>query len=306
MSGAAAAAVAVIGPTASGKSAVALAAAQEVSGIELVSIDAMQVYRGMDIGTAKPSLAEQALVPHHLIDLVEPREDYTVARFQQDYRAARAAIAARGGSALLVGGTGLYLTAAIDDLDVPGQYPGVRAELDALPTEELHRRLAAADPIAATRMEPTNRRRVLRALEVTVGGGRPFSSYGPGVSAFPPSPVVQVGLRWSRDALTARIARRVRAMLDAGWVEEVRTLTAGAPPMSRTASQALGYRELIEHLAGHLTLDEATELIVLHTRQFAVRQERWFRRDPRVRWHDIDADEREAIPAVVTALNQLP
>jgi tRNA dimethylallyltransferase len=302
----AAAAVAVIGPTASGKSAVALAAAQEVGGTELVSIDAMQVYRGMDIGTAKPSLAEQALVPHHLIDLVEPSEDYTVARFQQDYRAARAAIAARGGRALLVGGTGLYLTAAIDDLDVPSQYPDVRAELDALPTEELHRRLAATDPIAATRMEPTNRRRVLRALEVTVGGGRPFSSYGPGVSAFPPSPVVQVGLRWSRDALTARIARRVRAMLDAGWVEEVRTLTAGAPPMSRTASQALGYRELIEHLAGHLTLDEATELIVLHTRQFAVRQERWFRRDPRIRWHDIGADEREAIPAVVAALNQLP
>jgi tRNA dimethylallyltransferase len=301
----AAAAVAVIGPTASGKSAVALAAAQDVGGTELVSIDAMQVYRGMDIGTAKPSLAEQALVPHHLIDLVEPSEDYTVARFQQDYRAARAAIAARGGRALLVGGTGLYLTAAIDDLDVPSQYPDVRAELDALPTEELHRRLAAADPIAATRMEPTNRRRVLRALEVTVGGGRPFSSYGPGVSAFPPSPVVQVGLRWSRDALTARIAGRVRAMLDAGWVDEVRTLTAGAP-MSRTASQALGYRELADHLAGHLTLDEATELIVLHTRQFAVRQERWFRRDPRIRWHDIDADEREAIPAVVAALNQLP
>jgi tRNA dimethylallyltransferase len=271
-----------------------------------VSIDAMQVYRGMDIGTAKPSLAEQALVPHHLIDLVEPSEDYTVARLQDDYRAARAAIAARGGAALLVGGTGLYLTAAIDDLDVPGQYPEVRAELDALPTDELHRRLAAADPLAATRMEPTNRRRLLRALEVTVGSGRPFSSYGPGVSAFPPSPVVQIGLRWSRDALTARIARRVRAMLDAGWVEEVRTLTAGATPMSRTASQALGYRELIDHLAGNLTLAEAADLIVLHTRQFAVRQERWFRRDPRIRWHDIDADEREAIPAVVTALNQLP
>ena len=300
------AAVAVIGPTASGKSLVALAAAQEVRGTELVSIDAMQVYRGMDIGTAKPSLAEQALVPHHLIDLVEPSEDYTVARFQDDYRAARAAIVARGGAALLVGGTGLYLTAAIDDLDVPGQYPEVRLALDALPTAELHRRLAEADPLAATRMEATNRRRVLRALEVTVGSGRPFSSYGPGVSAFPPSPVVQIGLRWSRDALTARIDRRVRAMLAAGWLEEVRALTAGPNPMSRTAGQALGYRELIDHLAGRSTLDEAADLIVLHTRQFAVRQERWFRRDPRIRWHDIDADEREAIPAVVAALHELP
>jgi tRNA dimethylallyltransferase len=300
------AAVAVIGPTASGKSRVALAAAQEVAGTELVSIDAMQVYRGMDIGTAKPSLAEQALVAHHLIDLVEPSDDYTVARFQGDYRAARDAIAARGGRALLVGGTGLYLTAAIDDLDVPGQYPDVREQLDALPTAELHRRLAETDPLAASRMEPSNRRRVLRALEVTVGSGRPFSAYGPGVSAFPPSPVVQIGLRWSRDALTARIGRRVRAMLDAGWVEEVRALTTGAAPLSRTASQALGYRELIDHLAGRSSLDEAAELIALRTRQFAVRQERWFRRDPRIRWHDIDADEREAIPVVVAALQQLP
>jgi tRNA dimethylallyltransferase len=300
------AAVAVIGPTASGKSHVALAAAQEVAGTELVSIDAMQVYRGMDIGTAKPSLAEQALVAHHLIDLVEPSDDYTVARFQGDYRAARDAIAARGGRALLVGGTGLYLTAAIDDLDVPGQYPDVREQLDALPTAELHRRLAETDPLAASRMEPSNRRRVLRALEVTVGSGRPFSAYGPGVSAFPPSPVVQIGLRWSRDALTARIGRRVRAMLDAGWVEEVRALTTGAAPLSRTASQALGYRELIDHLAGRSSLDEAAELIALRTRQFAVRQERWFRRDPRIRWHDIDADEREAVPVVVAALQQLP
>jgi tRNA dimethylallyltransferase len=300
------AAVAVIGPTASGKSLVALAAAQQVGRTELVSIDAMQVYRRMDIGTAKPSLAEQALVAHHLIDLVEPSEDYTVARFQHDYRAARDAIATRRGRALLVGGTGLYLTAAIDDLDVPGQYPDVRAELDRLPTAELHRQLAAADALAATRMEPSNRRRVLRALEVTVGSGRPFSSYGPGVSAFPPSPVVQIGLRWDRDALTSRISRRVRTMLDAGWVEEVRALTSAPAPLSRTASQALGYRELIDHLAGRSTLAEATELIVLRTRQFAVRQERWFRRDPRIRWCDIDADEREAIPAVVDALQQLP
>lgn len=297
-------AVAVIGPTASGKSLVALAAAQEVAGTELVSIDAMQVYRGMDIGTAKPSAAERARVRHHLIDLVEPSEDYAVARFQHDYRDARATVAERGGAALLVGGTGLYLTAAIDDLDVPGQFPDVRDALDELPTEELHRRLVEADPLAAGRMEPTNRRRVLRALEVTVGSGRPFSGYGPGVGAFPPSDVRQIGLRWDRGALAARIEQRVFAMLDAGWLDEVRALLAG-PPLSRTAAQALGYRELIEHLGGRLSLDEATDRIVLRTRQFAVRQERWFRRDPRIVWHDVVADEREVIPAVVGALREI-
>src|SRR5690606_21763651 len=131
--------------------------------------------------------------------------------------------------------------------------------------------------LAASRMEPTNRRRVLRALEVTVGSGRPFSSYGPGVGAFPPTAVRQIGLRWDRDALTARIERRVHAMLDAGWLDEVRQLLAG-PPWSRTAAQALGYRELIEHVQGRLGLGDATQQIVLRTRQFAVRQERWFRR----------------------------
>ncbi len=296
-------AVAVVGATASGKSAVALAAALEVAGTELVSVDAMQVYRGMDIGTAKPSAAEQALVPHHLIDLVEPSEDYTVARFQRDLRAVRSDVHARGGRALLVGGTGLYLTAAIDDLDVPGQYPDVRARLDTQPTDVLHERLAVLDPLAATRMEPTNRRRVLRALEVTVGSGRPFSSFGPGVSAFPPTDVVQIGLRWDRDALTARIQRRVQAMLDAGWLDEVRRLTSA--PMSRTASQALGYRELIEHLAGRLSLEEASAKIALSTRQFAVRQLRWFGRDPRIRWVDVTTDEREAIPQVVAALDEI-
>jgi tRNA dimethylallyltransferase len=242
-------------------------------------------------------------VRHHLIDLVEPSEDYAVARFQRDLRSARADIDGRGGRPLLVGGTGLYLTSAIDDLDVPGQYPDARADLEGLPTEILYDRLRALDPLAATRMEPTNRRRVLRALEVTVGSGRPFSSFGPGVTAFPPTNVVQIGLRWDREVLTTRIQRRVQAMLDAGWLDEVRRLTAA--PMSRTARQALGYRDLLDHLEGRATLEEATARIALSTRQFAVRQLRWFRRDPRIRWLDITTDEREAIPSVVAALNEI-
>jgi tRNA dimethylallyltransferase len=297
------AAVAVIGPTASGKSTVAMAAAAEVAGTELVSIDAMQVYRGMDIGTAKPTAGEQARVRHHLIDLVGAGEDYAVARFQRDYRAARDDIGARGAHALLVGGTGLYLTAAIDDLDMPGQFPEVRDELDVLSTEELFARLLEVDPPATARMEATNRRRVLRALEVSLGSGRPFSSYGPGVDAFPPTPVVQIGLRWDRAVLTQRIARRVRAMLDAGWLDEVRRLMGA--PMSRTARQALGYHELIEHLEGRMDIENAVQQITLNTRRFAVRQDRWFRRDPRIRWCDIVDDEREAIPAVVAALRTI-
>src|SRR5690606_38104194 len=158
--------------------------------------DSMQVYRGMDVGTASPSAAERAEVRHHLVDLVDPDEDYSLSRFQHDLRRALAGIAARGGRALLVGGTGLYLQAALDDLQIPGRFPQVRAELEAdADTAALHARLVALDPVAASRMEPTNRRRVIRALEVTLGSERPFSSYGPGLDAYPPARVRLVGLR---------------------------------------------------------------------------------------------------------------
>jgi tRNA dimethylallyltransferase len=166
---------ALVGPTASGKSALALAIARARPDVELVSVDSMQVYRGMDIGTAKPSVAEQAEVPHHLIDLVDPSDDYTVSRFQDDALAVIADIEQRGRRALLVGGTGLYLQAVVDQLDIPARFPDVRAALDGEPdTAALHARLAELDPVAASRMQPENRRRVLRALEVTVGSGRPF------------------------------------------------------------------------------------------------------------------------------------
>jgi tRNA dimethylallyltransferase len=247
----------------------------------------MQVYRGMDIGTAKATPAERGEVSHHLLDLVDPSEEFSLARFQPAARAALASIEARGHRAVLVGGTGLYVRAVVDDLALPGRFPEVRASIDADPdTASLHRRLAELDPVAAARMEPTNRRRVVRALEVTLGSGRPFSSFGPGLGSYPPSPLAQVGLRLPLEVLDARIDRRFHAMLDAGLLEEVRALLRRPGGLSRTARQALGYRELADHLEGRCRLDEAADEAVRRTRRFARRQLRWFRRDPRIAWLD--------------------
>ncbi len=277
----------LLGPTATGKSALALEVARRHPDVELVNLDSMQVYRGMDIGTAKPTAGERAEVPHHLLDLVDPAEDFSLAHFQAAARSALASIEARGHRAVLVGGTGLYVRAVVDDLQLPGSFPDARAALDAEPdTALLHRRLAGLDPVAAGRMEPTNRRRVLRALEVTLGSGRPFSSFGPGLEAYPASPLAQVGLRLPLDVLDARIARRFRAMLDAGLLDEVRALLRRPGGLSRTAGQALGYRELAAHLEGRCNVEEAAEETVRRTRRFARRQLRWFRRDPRIQWLD--------------------
>ena len=287
----------LVGPTASGKSALVLALVRQLVGsmqapVEIVTVDSMQVYRGMDIGTATPTPAEQAEVPHHLIDLVEPTEEFSVADLQREARAAVAAIRGRGGVPVLVGGTGLYVRAVVDDLDIPGRWPDVRRRLEADPdTAGLHRRLAELDPAAAARMAPSNRRRVVRALEVTLGGGRPFSSYGPGLDRYPPTPFVQVGLHRERPDLDARIAARYRDQLEAGFLDEVRAL-AGRE-LSRTAAQALGYRELLAHLRGELTLEAAVEAAVARTRRFARRQQRWFRRDLRIRWLNAPAAVEE-------------
>lgn len=297
--------VAVVGPTASGKSAVALAVAVQLGDLELVSIDSMQVYRRMDIGTAKPTAEERHRVRHHLLDLVEPWDEFTVAEFQRSYRAALAEITGRRHRAVLVGGTGLYHRAVVDDLDLPGEWPDVRRrverEVTASGPESAHARLAELDPVAAARMEPTNIRRIVRALEVIEGSGRPFSSYGPGLDAYPPSDVVQIGLRWDRTVLADRIERRVHAMVADGLVAEVESiLSVGG--FSRSAGQALGYKEIAAHLDGTIGLDEAIDQVIVRTRQFAVRQLRWFRRDPRVVWVDVESDPvAEAGPAVVAA-----
>ncbi|HWL44042.1 MAG TPA: tRNA (adenosine(37)-N6)-dimethylallyltransferase MiaA [Ilumatobacter sp.] len=291
--------VAVVGPTASGKSSVALHAAEQLGDIDLISVDSMQVYRGMDIGTAKPTTAEQERVRHHLIDLVEPSQEFTVAEFQAAYRA----LGDR--PAILVGGTGLYHRAVIDGLDLPGEWPDIRRRLTAEPLDALYARLAAADPAAAAKIEPNNQRRVVRALEVIEGSGRRFSSFGPGLDAYPPSPVAQVGLRWDRPVLSARIEQRVHQMMNDGLLGEAERLLAAPGGLSRTAAQALGYKELIAHLDGHTSLDAAVKQIVVRTRQFAVRQLRWFGRDPRVAWVDVEHDPvAEAVPAVLAAFER--
>jgi len=284
-------ALAIVGATATGKSSLALAVARCRGDAEIISVDSMQVYRHMDIGTDKPSAAVRAEVPHHLIDVADPSEDYSLTVFQAAARQARSHIAGAGRTALLVGGTGLYHRAVIDDLDIPGRYPEALAELEEEPdTAVLHRRLAELDPRAAARVAPSNRRRIVRALEVTVGSGRPFSSYGPGLSEYPPCDVAQIGLRLSRAEMDRRIEQRYWRQMEAGFLAEVEALAERRPPLSRTASQALGYKELLAHLNGEISLDEAVVLAIAHTRQFARRQERWFRRDPRIFWLDGEDD----------------
>ena len=293
--------VAIVAPTASGKSDVAMAVAR-ANGAHIIAVDAMQVYRGMDIGTAKPSVADQSEVPHHCVDLVDPSERFTVAEFKVQAASARDAARRAGAPALLVAGTGLYLTAVIDDLQLPGEWPDVRAQLQAEPdVATLFARLQELDPLAASRCEPTNRRRIERALEVTLGSGQPFSSFGPGTSAYPPSDVPQIGILWPRETLSKRIEQRVHSMMAAGLLAEVKSL-AERYDLSREARQALGYKELLEHLSGRISLDDAVAQIVLHTRQFAVRQERWFRRDPRIEWVTVHEDPVAEVAPRVKAL----
>ncbi len=288
--------LAILGPTAVGKSSLAMAVAGLVGPAELVSVDSMQVYRGMDIGTATPTAQEQAAVAHHLIDVAEPHEEFDVAEFKAQATAALADIRDRGAAPILVGGTGLYLRAVIDDLDIPGRYPQQRAELEAEPdTAALHARLAELDPVAAARMEPSNRRRVVRALEVSLGSGRRFSDHGPGLSVYPPTPFVQVALSRPRPELDERIAARWQQQLADGFLDEVRALED--VELSRTAAEALGYREFAAHLRGEMPFDEALATAVRRTCRFARRQERWLRRDPRIAWLQAPAD-----PAAVLRL----
>ena len=303
--------VALLGATASGKSAVAGAVADAVP-VELVSVDSMAVYRGMDIGTVKPTPAEQAAHRYHLIDLVDASEEFTVQQFQAAGRRALAAIAGRGHGALLVGGTGLYLRSLVDDLAFPARYPEIASSLEqgldsagpegspaqSLALADLHDRLARLDPVAAGRIAPSNRRRLVRALEVTVGAGRPFSTFGPGLERYPPTPVALVGIRHDPADLDRRIAERFDRLMAMGFLEEVRGLAGRPGGLSRTARQALGYRELLSHLEDGVPVDEAVDQAVRRTRAFARRQMAWFRRDPRIVWLEPDADPAAAVAAL--------
>jgi tRNA dimethylallyltransferase len=293
--------VIVLGATASGKSDVAMEVAQlSTTPVHIVAADAMQVYRRMDIGTAKPTRVDQSAVPHHCIDIVEPSERYTVAAYLQHAQRAFIDIDNVGARALVVGGTGLYVSAIVDGLSMPGEWPEIRTELEAIDdTSALYSELQQRDPQAATKMEPNNRRRIIRALEVCRGSGTTFSSFGPGLDQYPATDIAMIGIRWSREALSARIERRVQAMVQQGLVAEVRSLVTEQPGLSPTAAQALGYKEMIAHIEGNLTLQEAVDLVVLRTRQFAVRQDRWYRRDPRITWIDIEDGAESAVEAVV-------
>jgi tRNA dimethylallyltransferase len=293
-------AVALVGVTAAGKSGIALELARRRGDCDIVSVDSMCVYRGMDIGTSKPNAEARALVPHHLLDLVDPDEEFTVSQFQAAAREALAEVASAGRHALLVGGTGLYHRAVVDDLAIPGRYADVAAALEAeldqggIEPADLHARLRALDPVAAARVAPTNRRRVVRALEVTLGAGRPFSAYGPGLEVYPEGGVAQVGLAVPTDEVDRRIQARFDDMVHAGLVDEVRALASRPSGLSRTARQALGYREILAHVEEGVPLPSCLEAAVRRTRQFARRQASWFRRDPRVRWA-AEPDEAEAL-----------
>ena len=289
-----------MGPTASGKTDLAIAIAEALGDVEIVMADAMCVYRSMDIGTAKPSGAQQAEVPHHLIDLAHPSEDFSIAAFCRASAEVLRAIEEKGKRALVVGGSGLYVRALVDGFAPPPQFPEQRDQLQSEPdTGRLHDRLVELDPVAASRMERSNRRRIVRALEVTLGSGRPFSTHGSALSDYRRTPFRQAGIWIPRERLGRRIAERYRSQMVAGFLDEVARLRDLSPPMSRTAAQALGYRELLDHLAGETSLDEAVELAVSRTRAFARRQRMWFRRDPRIVWFGADADPSALLPALL-------
>ncbi len=298
--------LALVGPTASGKTEAGVAAA-EALGAEVVSVDSTTIYRGMDVGSAKPTAEQRARVPHHLVDVADPDERFTVARYQRLAREAIADIRARGLRVLLVGGSGLYFRAIVDDLSFPPTDPAARAGLEdeaaLVGARGLHRRLEELDPLAAGRIEPDNVRRTIRALEVATVTGRRFSEFASAWDEYPVGRVRAAGIELPRLVLGERIRRRVREQLDQGLLEEVRGLVAAGLMRSPTASQAIGYAEFARHLAGELSLEEAVRLTVRRTKALARRQMAWFRRDPRIRWFPVG--EAGAIAAVEDVVEHL-
>jgi len=293
--------VAVVGPTATGKSDLGVALAERLGG-EVVNADALQLYRGLDIGTAKLTVPERRGVPHHLLDVLEPDEDATVAAYQRDARAALADVVARGRRPVVVGGSGLYVRALLDRIEFPGTDPEVRAGLEVRVEAEgaraLHAELARLDPVAAENIGPRNARRVVRALEVIALTGRPYSANLPGHDY--EVPAVQIGLDCDRAVLDERVQARVDRMWASGLVDEVGGLLARG--IGRTASRAVGYAEVLAALRGEITQEEARAQVVAGTRRLARKQMGWFGRDPRVHWLDArDPDLVDRALALVAA-----
>ena len=297
--------ITVVGATATGKSDLALDLADRLGG-EIINTDSMQFYRGMDIGTAKLPVDERRGIPHHLIDILDVTEEANVQDFQARARAAIADIRERGLRPILVGGSGLYVRAAVDHMEFPGTDPQVRARLEAeVATDRwaLHQKLRELDPTAAEKITVNDQRRIARALEVIELTGRPFSAQLPDYQEI--EPTVHLGLSMDRAILHERIATRVHLMWDHGWVDEVTRLLDVGLAEGKTASRAIGYAQIQRHLAGELTAAQAKEETTIRTRQFARRQDTWFRRDPRIRWIDGSAaDPEQNLAAALVALNE--
>ncbi|MFA5867737.1 MAG: tRNA (adenosine(37)-N6)-dimethylallyltransferase MiaA [Actinomycetota bacterium] len=292
--------LAIVGPTASGKSAVAMILAERLGG-EVVSADSMQVYRGMDIGTAKPPTEVRERVRHHLIDIMDPSENCTAALFQSLARAAIEDIIERGKIPIIVGGTGLYVSAAVDNLHFPQTQETsevrmrLQEEAEELGAFKLHSRLREIDPVGASNIHVNNTRRVIRALEVYELTGKKYSdvagSFKKRRSLYD---TVFMGLDYEKEELKRRIAVRTNRMIEKGWVEETRQLFAGDRLISRNAAQAIGYATLKQYIDGHLTMDEAVEQVIKTTSAYAKRQMTWFKADPRVVWLEPDVKDGAA------------
>jgi tRNA dimethylallyltransferase len=274
-----------VGPTASGKSDLALSLAERLGG-EIINADAMQLYRGLDIGTAKLPLGERRGIAHHQLDVLDVSQEANVAAYQREARLDIAGVRARGHRPILVGGSGLYIRAALDRLDIPPTDPSVRSRLEddlaQVGPVIMFARLKHSDPVAAQAIQPNNDRRVIRALEVIELTGRPYSASMPTREYL--LPTITIGLQVARPELDERIAARVHRMWGAGLLDEVRRLDASGLREGRTAAKALGYRQALAHLDGFLTADQAIEETITSTRRFARRQDSWFRPDPRIRW----------------------
>lgn len=292
--------VAVVGPTATGKSGLGLALAEALGG-EVVNADAFQLYRGMDVGTAKLRPEERRGIVHHQLDVLEVEEDSTVAAYQASARADLRALEARGTRAVVVGGSGLYVRALLDELEFPGTDPELRAALEERAerhgTRAVFEELERRDPVAAERIGPRNTRRIVRALEVIELTGQPYSASLPGERYAVPA--VQIGLEMPREELDERIGLRVDHMWEQGLVAEVRSL---APRLGRTAARAVGYAELLVHLRGECTEEEAREAVVANTRRLVRKQQSWFRRDPRITW--LDAREPDLVDRALSLVDE--
>ena len=295
--------IAIVGPTASGKTALAVEVALAVDG-EVVGTDSMQAYRGMDIGTATPSASEQRGVPHHMIDVWDVAEAVSVVEFRDRARASIDSILDRGKVPVVVGGSGLYVRAVLEEMDFPTTDPKVRRRweerLSQVGARELHAELAAIDPDAASHIEANNGRRIVRALEVIELTGEPFA-------ARLPAPTdryrtVRFGLSIDREVLDSRIEARVDSMWAAGFVEEVRALAAVGLSSAPTAAAALGYRPVLDYLAGEISEEQARVRTIEDTRRFARRQQRWFARDGRIRW--VDFDDPDLVTGIAAAVNE--